>query len=267
MIRWRDRMVSLWFSSINSLGVHCFHSSRITALAFGGFPIIQHQQQKSKSLSLLPLTFLQLASQENSSLETQQLDKKQGLMDSLADVSTDQESPNHLETVGNCMIEISSELENNSSPTDSSPSADQKQMCAQIPHYFQLAGEALLVANTYWKVDWTETTIAFADAASAFQKIAENTSSSSSSSSVSSHSILYQTIGDELHDASTISGCVSIGPMSCLPNLEIVQQCLQDLADLPPPLLSEKCDEDCLSTLWLKASKSLSNLIEEKEME
>jgi hypothetical protein len=118
---------------------------------------------------------------------------------------------------------------------------------------FQSAGDALLQAHDSWTVDWTEVTMALADAATSFSRISDHLSESNSAAS---H--LYQKIAQELEDASNISGCTSIGPPSSVPNLEAIRDYLLKLSELE----DEDVHSPAASTHLLEAFNSIARLIE-----
>ena len=89
----------------------------------------------------------------------------------------------------------------------------------------QQAGGALIEAGMQWTQDWGDVTIAMEDAANAFSKLSDDPHNTQELSD------LYSRIADELYDASTIEGCLSIGPPSSVPNLEAIRDILNDFDD------------------------------------
>jgi hypothetical protein len=80
------------------------------------------------------------------------------------------------------------------------------------------AGEALIRAGRAWAMDWDEVTEELAEASQDFYKIAVKNS-------------LYESIAQELEDASTIEGCTSVGPPSAVPNLIAIKEHLKEIAE------------------------------------
>jgi hypothetical protein len=99
---------------------------------------------------------------------------------------------------------------------------------------FQSAGDALVQAHASWTVDWTEVTMALADAVTSISRMSDQFSESNSAAAD-----LHQEILLEREVASNISGCMSIGPPSSAPNLEA----------------SELEDEDVHSPIFWKRSR------------
>jgi hypothetical protein len=81
----------------------------------------------------------------------------------------------------------------------------------------QSVGDALFQAHASWNVDWTEVTMALADAVTSFSRMSDQFSESNSAASD-----FHQKISPELEDASNISGCMSVGPPSSARNLEAI---------------------------------------------
>ena len=139
---------------------------------------------------------------------------------------------------------------------------------------FRRVGQALVEAGKAWTEDWMETTIAMEEASAAFsdlsklihndaddddddiQKPTDSTSTSSSSTTWFS-SRMYRTIADEFADASTIGGCVSIGPPSSVPNLQVIRDCLNEL--------SSNCSSSSYSECFNEASNAIQALVLELE--
>ena len=117
---------------------------------------------------------------------------------------------------------------------------------------FQSAGDALLQAHDSWTFDWTEVTMALADAATSFSKISDQFSESNSAASD-----LYQKISQELEDASNISGCSSIGPPSSVPNLEAIRNYLFELSELE----DEDIHSPTASAHLFEAFKAITSLV------
>jgi hypothetical protein len=117
---------------------------------------------------------------------------------------------------------------------------------------FQSAGDALLQAHASWTVDWAEVTMALADAATSFSRISDQFSESNSAASD-----LYQKISLELEDASNISGCISIGPPSSVPNLEAIRDHLLELSELE----DEDVHSPTASAHLLEAFQAITSLI------
>lgn len=139
---------------------------------------------------------------------------------------------------------------------------------------FHRVGQALVEAGTAWTEDWMETTIAMEEASAAFsdlsklirndadddddddiQKPTDSTSTSTTTTSFSSR--IYRTIADEFADASTIGGCVSIGPPSSVPNLQVIRDCLNEL--------SSNCSSSSYSECFNEASNAIQDLVLELE--
>ena len=99
------------------------------------------------------------------------------------------------------------------------------------------AGDALIRAGQAWSVDWNDVTVALEDASQVFYTMKDD-------------NLLYESIAQELEDASTIEGCISIGPPSSAPNLIAIQDHLEALAD---------ADEG--ATVFREAAEALNGLI------
>lgn len=80
------------------------------------------------------------------------------------------------------------------------------------------AGAALIRAGQAWTVDWSEVTEAFEVASQEFYKMVDTNK-------------LYESIAEELEDASTIEGCTSVGPPSSVPNLIAIKEHLEAISN------------------------------------
>jgi hypothetical protein len=80
------------------------------------------------------------------------------------------------------------------------------------------AGGALIRAGQAWTVDWGDVTEELAVASQGFYKIVDR-------------NCRYESIAQELEDASTIEGCTSVGPPSAVPNLIAIKEHLEEIAE------------------------------------
>jgi hypothetical protein len=118
---------------------------------------------------------------------------------------------------------------------------------------FQSAGDALLQAHDSWTADWTEVTMALADAATSFSRISDQFSERNIVASD-----LYQKIAQELEDVSHISGCASSGPPSSAPNMEAIRDYLLELSELK----EMDIHSPTASAYLLEAFKGVTSLVE-----
>jgi len=146
-----NRIDSLWISTI-FLWLYCCNVQTMTVFALLAGPI--QRQKGSEMPSSLPLTFLHLASKENSSLETpQQQDKKQYLMDLLKDVPANQKSSTQL-TARILKIVKDMEIDNNNSNNNDSSSSviPEQDILPALAGNWQLLWTAQDKESTEWKV-------------------------------------------------------------------------------------------------------------------
>lgn len=80
------------------------------------------------------------------------------------------------------------------------------------------AGGALIRAGRAWTVDWGDVTEELAEASQGFYKIVDRNRK-------------YESIAQELEDASTIEGCTSVGPPSAVPNLIAIKERLEEISE------------------------------------
>ena len=174
---------------------------------------------------------------------------------------------------GESFLAISDQL--SSSSASASSSGNVSDFPADTAPVFQMAGRAFLEAHKAWTVDWDDVTVAFLDASQHFHQISiyYDDSDATGANSVNDIGKLYESIAAELEDASTITGCLSVGPPSSVPNLEAVRGYLYELAKLSASISmsrSVKVEDENegggdwnLSASFLEAADSFDALLSE----
>lgn len=159
-----------------------------------------------------------------------------------------------LKKAGESFLAISDEL------ATASEKDSKLEMSNDIERAFGLAGHAFIKAHEAWTYDWDDVTVEFLDASKQFYQI-----STCYQSHDKSLQILYENIARELEDASTITGCLSVGPPASVPNLEAVRDSLYEVANLSKSVrfFDRGNGDSFLSTNCFEAADGLDLLLKE----
>ena len=116
------------------------------------------------------------------------------------------------------------------------------------------AGTALVSAGSAWETDWTLVTYSMEDASKSFYDISNVFGSANIDESLEL-ALLFERIGKELEDISTISGCVAIGPPSSCSNLFAVEKHLMDISTILKKNSVAATDEHMMCTLFKEVAE------------
>ena len=121
------------------------------------------------------------------------------------------------------------------------------------------AGTALVSAGNQWESNWDEVTYAMDDASKAFYDISNVFGSANIDESLEL-ALLFERIGDELKEISSISGCVAIGPPSSCGNLFAIEKHLMGVSEILKKNSVAATDEHMMCTLFKEVAELFADM-------
>lgn len=116
------------------------------------------------------------------------------------------------------------------------------------------AGSHLVDAGNWWNSDWDEVRDSMYSAANAFYDISNVFGSANIDESLPL-AMLFEKIGHELEDVSTISGCCAVGPPSSCSNLLAVEEHLTEISKIMKKNSVAATDEHMMCTLFKEVAQ------------
>lgn len=123
------------------------------------------------------------------------------------------------------------------------------------------AGSALVSAGSQWSTDWNAVTESMYDASRAFYDISDVFGSANIDESLEL-ALLFERIGKELEDISSISGCVAIGPPCSCGYLFSIKKHLTDISKILKKNSVAATDEHMMCTLFKEVAELFRDMAE-----
>lgn len=124
----------------------------------------------------------------------------------------------------------------------------------EIQAHLLQAGSSLLSAGKAWDTNWDDVTYAMEDASKAFYDISNVFGSANIDESLEL-ALSFESIGDELREISSISGCTAIGPPSSCGNLFAIEKHLMDVSVVLKKNSVAATDEHMMCTLFREVAE------------